>query len=64
MRTCPALLIAIGNPPNLREAVDTMDRVEPDMDIADLKDDLAKTIVSEIWLVELKSRQLHQNPQL
>lgn len=47
LRTCPALLIAVGNPPNLQEAVDIMERVEPDMDIAELEVDLAQANVSE-----------------
>ena len=39
VRTSPALLFAIGNPKNIREAVDTIERREPEMDIAETEDE-------------------------
>ena len=46
VRTCPALLIAIGNPRNIQEAVDAVEKHEPDLDIADLEEE-KKPIISQ-----------------
>lgn len=42
VRTCPALLISIGTPDNIQTAVDAIEKVEPDMDIAEIDDDKNK----------------------
>ena len=39
VRTCPALLIAIGNPKNIQQAVDATEKHEPDLDIAEVDED-------------------------
>ena len=39
VRTCPALLIAIGNPKNIQEAVEATEKYEPDLDIAEVDEE-------------------------
>ena len=55
VRTCPALLMAIGNPKNLQEAVDLMERYEPDMEIAEVEDEKAKTPTTSTNNIRRKS---------
>lgn len=47
VRTCPALLIALGDPRNIQEAVDTMERKEPEIDIAETEEENVKPTTAQ-----------------
>lgn len=47
IRTCPALLIAIGNPVNVQVALDAVEKYEPDLDIAVIDDEPLKPVVAQ-----------------
>ena len=48
VRTCPPLLIAIGDPRNIQEAVDIMEKKEPEMEIAETDDEILKPTTTQI----------------